>query len=467
MNRVEYSGTNIECTGEKLRRKDGKVTDNMMKVVQIQVSIYEVKLMVHKGKVITMEGQNLGSYAEGHGYVGQTTIAWEVNNEKKCQKVAVREMEMKSYDNKIWFNHEHMVQLKRGAKTYDSECKVAGYVTDIPGVYMTTEDAKTTLPLVSEASVKYNAHVQVQLNYIDSEVMRKLKDRYKISVDPQCQELHAATIHKTIRTDENTFVRNVGDATVQFECARVFVKARNPDGQCYKQLPVEDEEGLSWFLDPQTRILVTNGTSTICSLSSVPILRSTEGEFVGHVPEARLVKIRRIDGAQEEDTKSDEKGIYAEQVVDSWLLHAWIQDYQESYAADIQRRTGQGYELFEEAKEMNDVFTMVREFNVKKLMKELTIEKVGGLCSIIVVAAVSVYVAFKIIVFVMKFIIIYGSEESFYLAACRAMCTEIHIVQEDSNVRIRIKNAKVDDQVETLKVVGNDTIRLDMEEDGK
>ena len=39
---VTYSSTNIACEGEKFRRSDGKVTDNMLRTVTLQVLVEEV-----------------------------------------------------------------------------------------------------------------------------------------------------------------------------------------------------------------------------------------------------------------------------------------------------------------------------------------------------------------------------------------------------------------------------------------
>ena len=75
-----------------------------------------------------------------------------------------------------------MVHLRRRSKVYDNDCNIDGYATDIAGVHITPAKGKIKLPQVSEASVKYNAHIQVQLDYINAEVMRKLNNRYKISI---------------------------------------------------------------------------------------------------------------------------------------------------------------------------------------------------------------------------------------------------------------------------------------------
>ena len=428
-----------------MRRKDGKITDNMLKRIQLQVYIREVTLMVHQGKVYTRDGLNLGSYAGGSGHIGHGTVVWEADNSRRCQKVAIRVMEMKSYDNKIWFSHENMVQLRRGSKVYDNDCNIEGYATDIAGVYITPAKGKVKLPQVSEASVKYNAHIQVQLNYIDAEVMRKLNNRYKISIDPQCQEIHAATIHTTIRTDENTFVRNMGDATVMFECRRINVKVRRVDGRCFKQLPVTADNGEDMFLDPQTRILVNSGTETLCSLASVPVLRNVEGGFIAHSPEPRLIMTTKIEGNQEDMRKNDEKGIYADEVVNQWLDHAYLQDYQESYAADLQYSQGTGFVLREEAREVRDVFQLVKDLDLNKITTLFSLERIGGICSIIVVAAVGMFLIVQAVLFVMKCFIIYGAENSFYLAACRAMCTDLHLIQEDANFRAKASNARAED----------------------
>ena len=181
-------------------------------------------------------------------------------------------MEMKSSDGKTWYSHEHMVQLIMKGKVYDGDCKVSGYSTDIENIYMTEASKNIRLKNYKDVNVRYNAQLQVQINYVDSEILRMLNERYKSSMDPMCQDVKEARIHQTVRRSGNAFMRNVGDATVTFECAKIIVESI-VDEKCFKQLPVKDDSGKRWYMDPQTRILLLRGAETICSPSQIPVFK--------------------------------------------------------------------------------------------------------------------------------------------------------------------------------------------------
>ena len=412
----------------------------MMRQVKLQILVEKIPVMVHNNVVSTMDGHRLGNYNNGEGRVKSDTVTWEVDSIRKCKKIAVAEMMMKSRDGKIWYSHEHMVQLQMKGKAYDGDCKVSGYSTDVENVYMTDANKNIKLKNYKDLNVRYNAQLQVQINYVDSEILRRLSERYKTSMDPLCQDVQEAKIHQTVRRSGNAFMRNVGDATVTFECSKTMVESV-VDEKCFKQLPVKDGSGKRWYLDPQTRILLLKGAETICSPSQIPVLKDMENDYVIHDPQPRQVQMTHIQVIQTSETTRGQKGLYAEEIVDQYLENSYLQDFQESYAVVYEAKSSSGATVFEEAEHLRSTFDMIKDIDVVGLITGLNLQRVGGICSIIVVCCMSVYTVYHVIVFVFKVIIVYGAEDSYYLAAIRALCTSVHLLQEDSNARIRAQNS--------------------------
>ena len=133
----------------------------MMRQVKLQILVEKIPVMVHNNVVSTMDGHRLGNYNNGEGRVKSDTVTWEVDSIRKCKKIAVAEMMMKSRDGKIWYSHEHMVQLQMKGKAYDGDCKVSGYSTDVENVYMTDANKNIKLKNYKDLNVRYNTQLQV------------------------------------------------------------------------------------------------------------------------------------------------------------------------------------------------------------------------------------------------------------------------------------------------------------------
>ena len=58
--RLVWSSTNVACTGESVRRKDGSVTANLMRRVQMQFKVQTIQTMTIHEEVSTMSGKDLG-----------------------------------------------------------------------------------------------------------------------------------------------------------------------------------------------------------------------------------------------------------------------------------------------------------------------------------------------------------------------------------------------------------------------
>ena len=110
--------------------------------------------------------------------------------------------------------------------------------------------------------------------------------------------------------------------------------------------------------------------------------------------------------------------------------------------ASIVRIRVSGATVFEEAEHLRSTFDMIKDMDVVGLLTGLSLQRVGGICSIIVVCCMVLFIVYHVVIFVFKVIIVYGAEDSYYLAAVRALCTSVHLIQEDSNARIRARNAE-------------------------
>ena len=57
---LDWSSTNVACTGEPVRRKDGSVTANLMRRVQMQFKVQTIQTMTIHEELSTMSGKDLG-----------------------------------------------------------------------------------------------------------------------------------------------------------------------------------------------------------------------------------------------------------------------------------------------------------------------------------------------------------------------------------------------------------------------
>ena len=398
----------------------------MLREVNVQIQITEVPLSVYKGEVYEYDGHKVGKYREGAGKEKTTTVVWSMEDDKRCNMALIGKMAFQTTDDKAFYNHDRMVQVKKGAATYNAECKIAGWSTDISGLVLVDGRKTMRLRTISSESVNLNAQYQSQLNFLDQEISRKIEESYQLSMDPQCKEIQASSVHQTIRLSHNKFSRNMGDVTATFKCKEVEVKMANVTDKCYKQLRVS-QNGRERYLEVNTRILLDRGTETICSVANVPIVRDTKGVLFAFDPEPRTVRITDIITI-EQSHEGVERGLYPEEVVNSWLQHAYVQGYGETAAVMMGGDKSDAVQTWREAAlSVQDAYNVVKDFDLKEWIIGRNWEKFGRNCSIVVVIWMAVQGVVKISQIISIFAIGYGTELPVKECIKHALFSECHV----------------------------------------
>ena len=99
---VSYTGTNIHCTGQSLRLKNGEVNSNMMRQEHLLIEIRRYQLIEVDGIVIDPITQvKLAEIQRGYAKNGLNTFIW-TNTKKKCQLLQIMELNLNSNNGIDW-----------------------------------------------------------------------------------------------------------------------------------------------------------------------------------------------------------------------------------------------------------------------------------------------------------------------------------------------------------------------------
>ena len=176
-----------------------------------------------------------------------------------------------------------------------------------------------------------------------------------------------------------------------------------------------------------TRILLDRGTETICSVANVPIVRDTKGVLFAFDPEPRTVRITDIITI-EQSHEGVERGLYPEEVVNSWLQHAYVQGYGETAAVMMGGDKSDAVQTWREAAlSVQDAYNVVKDFDLKEWIIGRNWEKFGRNCSIVVVIWMAVQGVVKISQIISIFAIGYGTELPVKECIKHALFSECHV----------------------------------------
>ena len=435
-----------------MRLKSGQVNKNMLREVSLQVLVEEVSLNVDSGEVMMQDGHWLGYEIEGAGQEGAGRVVWEAGSGQKCKKAVLAKMKLTSKDGADHYNHEHLVQLRKKTRGFDTDCGLSYYNTDMTGIFLVEDGSKVRLPDASGQSVSLNAQIQTQLNYLDGQMKRRFEERYNLRRDPLCQQILGAPLHQTIRTGGARFMRNMGDVSVSFKCKEVLVKAANGTEECYKQIRVMNGEKIA-FLDAGTRILLEKGSETLCSAANTPAIEDTKGRIVIYDPKPRVINPTGVQNLVRHEDYVEGRGIYASGVVDEWLKNAYLQSYHEKYALDFGGISANGNSrVSDQISAINEAYEITKKYDLEELVTGLDMEKIGRNCSIAVCGMVVLYAVYKILDWVVKFMMVVGSGDTEMLTSMFIACfTQFHLLAEarkkqESSVEIEMEKMGEDER---------------------
>ena len=427
---LDWSSTNVACTGEPVRRKDGSVTANLMRRVQMQFKIQTIQTMTIHEEVSTMNGKHLGPYRQGYGRDGMATVVWDAP-EKQCNLGVVGKMPLTTTNNREYYNHDHLVQLTRGITSYDTNCGQSYIKTDLEGIYMIKAERGIKLAKMNINSVDFNAQLQVQINYLSSEVSQRFGKHYKRNHDPDCRDIMSSPLHETVKLDSNSFLRNLGDVSVKFDCQPIRVNAMNVTDKCYKAVPVTDSLGKPWFLEPESKILVEKSSETFCSVANVPIVRGVDKNYYAFDPKPRQVVITHLSNEIPTSDDSRQKGIYAVETIQKWLDHAYLNTYAEHLAVAYNVKGENGETVYDASEALHRTYELATQIDIEGWLLGFNWDRIGGRCSIIVVSAMGTYLLYAFGMFVSRALIIYaGSDLNVTVSAFKAAFSQIYLLTE-------------------------------------
>ena len=436
---VWYTGTNIQCEGGAIYLDDGRLNTNMLREVHLNILVNEITLIDDNGDAINPAHQSLiGKISVGHGRIEDKTVVWTPKTKKKCKMANLGSLDMQTDDHNpsTFYNHPHMIQFSITGQSYDADCNFNVYETDLHDVFAMDYKKKNLLKLqkVNTQEINIASHFNTQIKFLSSEILRNLQDTYKFKNSPSCKTIMNGNAMTTTKITGSTFSRNLGDVSILFTCKITTVSPDNSTSGCYRQLPVTDEEGKNWYLDPTTRILLKSGSRTICGSSTVPIYRNTENEFITFVPKRKMVNTRKVGKTINKDDAYDEQtGLYPEDVVSNWLHSAFLQHFAEvSYAAlnenmceqqgCTKKMTADGM-----SSTLGKYYRKMSELSVPGIFG-LNLEKIGGRCSIAICFLLVLYVGYHTLVWMIRFSLLKDDKTNTWTAALRASCPSVFLI---------------------------------------
>ena len=434
---VKYSTTNIECQGEPMRLESGDVVANMMKRVSLQVKVHRETVTTTKGRVTARDGQFIGFEAQGAGKAGMATYVWTPSL-NQCTKVAAGEYTVQSVDGRTWFNSQHQIQIVAGESRYDEGCKTDLVSTDFEDLYIVKGTNAKRFNELNSNSVSLNAQYQAQINYVRGEARRALNREFTTKNNQLCHFIEDNNIHSNQKADGNVFIRNLGDVTAKFECEKVIVEADNNTKECYKQVAIIDSNQDRRFMDPDTRILLEKGDKTTCTVVDVPAIQATDGRILMYSPEEREVRVDALTESESVDIETKQYGIYPEDVVNAYLNSAFRKTYEEKWDEFTEGEEA-GKTLVQSA--ASEAIRRYREsLSFPGILFGVDWEKIGNRCSIIVVGLVIIY-TFKIAVgWSARACIVYGGGRTAGESILIALCTNMHLLNEEQKKRMAEKD---------------------------
>lgn len=433
---ITYTGANIDCTGQALRLKNGKINSNMVRQAQIQVKVTVARLINDDNDIILPARQVvIGKASVGHGKIDTATVIWEPQDDHKCQLALVSTMNMETIDHKTYYNKDSMIQLRIGGEYFDSKCKIKVIKTNLEDIYL-TKPTRTTLlrlPKIDPRSLDIASHYETQLRFLSSEIVRSLRRSYSTATSPDCGFITLDTPMATTRVSGNTFSRNIGDVSVKFTCTQTIVFPANTTQGCYKQLPVTDEQGHHWFLDSATRILLKQGSRTICMPSLVPVYLNTAGDYVTYTPKRTKVITSPVDKNDPQPEVPTQSGLYPHEAVSAWLNNAFLQHFSEvSYALLYENgcyRTTCGNMANNDLTDfLGESYNKLASMEIPNLTLGLDLEKIGGRCSIAVCIMVLLFTIYYVATWTVRFLLLHDNESTILTIVLRACFPSMFLI---------------------------------------
>ena len=318
-----FSGSNIYCNGQSLRLSNGLMNSGMIRQEHLLIELRSRDLMIIDGKVVEPSTQTaLGKPEIGYTISGATTFIWSYQPDK-CQLMTILQTELETATGNEWFNQEVKIQITSLDTYHDTSCDLKITKTSADNIFLVDNSQSTShLKHINAININLSIDLKIRFGYLYSEIRKILQDSYQVR-NPLCTHIGRIGMSETQTIGPNKFLRNMGDASVSFTCKEVQVAPSTLDG-CFFMAKVTDITGLTWYLNPNNRILMTKAVQVQCTPAELPVYRNINGQLLIFNPQRTLVKEEHP--SKPNMTNDDqEAGIYPTEMVKQWLNYAFLQ----------------------------------------------------------------------------------------------------------------------------------------------
>ena len=428
---VKFDGTNLACTGGEMRLSDGSINGNMIQHIQYKITVSTHTLMVVGNMVIDPYTQTeLGLIDYGTAQSFTTRFVWPPSKEE-CKMVKIMEVELESIAEGIWFSNRHQIQIKTLDTFYDQGCKLKLTKTNAPGLFITEKGA--TIKDMNSKNVDMSVDLQLRFDYVNSKIASTIVTNYK-NQHPICSKIKETTRESVTRTGESTFIKNLGEVSLEFTCKKIEVTPIIGK-TCNTLLKVRDYSNKEWFLEPVTRILMRYAAETPCSPANVPVYRNTENELVSFIPQKRKIQLTATPRTNTTTQEDNKPGLYPQQMVKEWLSYSFMQHLSKhayNLIATAACRSESCQAIHQNPSVMIGYIGNAAE-KMAKAMDPTTwiednMEKIGRKCSIAVCVMTVVYAIYYTLSLMVKFTMFKDKETGCLQTMMRAMCPGLFIV---------------------------------------
>ena len=440
---VKFDGTNIACTGGEMRLENGNLNTNMIQQIHYKIKILPTNLIVSSNEVIDPYTQTvLGPFNSGHASSLTATFIW-VPERPQCDKLKIMDATFESTTADVWYNDDHQIQLRTADTFYDQDCKIKLMNTDVPGLYLSPTPVE--LKSISDRDVDLSIDLQLRFDYTNGKIKEALTHSYK-SRHPMCGKISSNPSEEISRIGDSTFLRNLGEVSVQFSCTKLEV-APVIDDLCHSMLKVQDHQGKTGFLQPVTRILYQTAVIIPCQSSRVPVYRTTKAELVTYSPDRRLITTTEMPENNQTTPQPGTPGLYSLQMVKNWLQYAWLQHLSKhtySFVSQAICKEDNCQGIHDNPSQLYNLLgTAVRKatnIKIPAFWMGFDMEKLGRNCSIAVCAMLFVYAIYWIGAWFLRCAMFKTKDISFLALATRTTFPELFLIakttEKDENTNV-------------------------------
>ena len=431
---ISMTGSNIACTGAGLSLRNGQVNTNMLRSLHFTVSLKQIHLTRMDRNIINPTMQIVvGRDDEEVGFQGSKTYIWNKIDKDSCNLLKISKVTFKSHGNTL-FSDDRRIALSAKHTFHDSKCKIMVTSTTLDGVYLVDPAEDISLVhLIDAANIHLNDHYAAQIRFLNYKVQQNMQGAYSDGSSPTCHPIQNSPATSTAWVSGKQFIRNLGDCSVSFSCKQLVVAPILNSTRCFARLPVQDISGKTYFLDQANRMLMNHSPPSPCQPSLLPAYRNQANEIVIYSPHRVLLNVDEL--PQPNDTSQYKTGLYSSALINDWLQNSYLQSFADnafpyifdSFCSDCRQQ--QPYDIGF----IQEQWEKVSQLSPPTFFWGFSLEKVGNICSIIVVVVMTLNLLFMIVSWAIKICIFQKGSTKISSTIARACCADLYIISKTIN----------------------------------